>query len=248
MEFLYCTAMKKIASVDMDDTLINTHQYYTNAIEEYIDYMSENFGFDRDIVKKTRKDIDQSLVHKYGLSPERFPQSFVNATKELLQNEYEVQNIDKHIQKSRSIGLSAYRTPEEYQQNGFRDGAERMLKLLSEDYDELHLLTAGYPETQDDKIEALNLDDIFDSIHIVEMHTKGDVLRKLKEQNDVDEVVHIGNSEDSDVQGALDAEVRAVYLPNAQWRNTTEQDYDQHNDVLVFNTIEEYNKYLSNEG
>jgi len=79
-----------IATVDLDDTLINTQMYYVDATDSYVEYMNEKFGFENNSVEQLIKEIDDTLVDSLGLSEERFPTSFARTTETLLQDNNDV--------------------------------------------------------------------------------------------------------------------------------------------------------------
>jgi len=79
-----------IATVDLDDTLINTQMYYVDATDSYVEYMNEKFGFEKNSVEQLIKEIDDTLVDSLGLSEERFPTAFARTTETLLQDNNDV--------------------------------------------------------------------------------------------------------------------------------------------------------------
>lgn len=229
-----------VTTVDLDDTLIVNKVYYDKATERFVHHMEEKHGLDPDVVKDTLREIDRDRLEHMGLSKERFPTSFAKTVDELLENP-----TDEQRQQAKEMGYSAFLTEEEYAEEGFRDGATEMLDHLVEHAHELHLLTAGDPEVQKPKINALDLDRWFDEIHIVEMHGKSDILGNLVDEHHPHRnVVHIGNSESSDVKPAIEVGARAVYLPRNQWRGTSDVDYTVNPDVSVFDSIHDYTDIL----
>ncbi|MES2963991.1 MAG: HAD family hydrolase [Bdellovibrionota bacterium] len=85
-------------------------------------------------------------------------------------------------------------------------GAREMLRELKSRY-ELHLVTAGQEKTQHSKIEALNLGEIFQSIHVIDYRTgrrKGDAFAAIQHYSKLAPDLHlsIGNRLDSDIADA----------------------------------------------
>jgi len=232
-----------IATVDLDDTLIDTNSIYENCRTNYCDYLNNKFGFDPETVEELIVDIDTNLFSSMGLSKERFPKSFVLTANTLLKNE---ENVDLEYEKQTAYEFAneVYLTGKEYSNKGFMDDAKKMLNELDTKYDRLHLLTVGVPSVQNPKIKALNLDNWFNSIHIEKLHGKKDRLNNLKSTYDINEIVHIGNSEKSDVQAAINANVKSIYIPNSQWMGTTDRNYEDLDNVLVFESLNEYITYL----
>jgi FMN phosphatase YigB (HAD superfamily) len=149
-------------------------------------------------------------------------------------------DMEYEKQKARGFALTAFKTKKEYKKMGFRNNAEDMLDLLNEKFDRLHLITAGVPVIQNPKIEALNLEQWFDEIHIVEIKGKKDKIQKLRNKYDATNITHIGNSEMSDIKAAIKADANAVYLPRSQWMGTTDTDYNKIDSVEIFDSIPEY--------
>ncbi len=232
-----------IATVDLDDTLIDTTSLYEDCRTNYCDYLNDKYGFDTDKVEKLIINMDNNLFDSMGLSKERFPKSFVLTANELLKNKKNI-NLQSEKQIAYEFATDVYLTDEEYARNGFIENAEKMLNKLNEKYDRLHLLTVGVPSVQNPKINALNLDNWFNSIHIEKLHGKKDRLNNLKSTYDINEIVHIGNSEKSDVQAAINANVKSIYIPNSQWMGTTDRNYEDLDNVLVFESLNEYITYL----
>jgi len=232
-----------IVTVDLDDTLISTHRYYEEAKNNYADYMESNFNFDKLEVINLLEKTDIELFKEMGLAKKRFPRAFIETTEILLEDESV--SIDKHKKKAQEFGLEAFKTENEYKEIGFINGAEEMLNILRNKYDKMYLLTAGVPEVQNPKIRALNLNQWFDEVHIVKFNNKNNVLLQLRETYSTNNITHIGNSEKSDVQAAIDAGVNAVYIPNGEWVGTSDTDYSKIDDVKIFNTVLDCVSYLN---
>jgi FMN phosphatase YigB (HAD superfamily) len=233
----------RIATVDLDDTLIKTGIDYDNARTVFGKFVRENFGIDSKMAIQTSKKIDRDMLDGLGLSMERFPNSCSRALKELIDNPTQAQ-----LEQARTHGRKAFKTTSEYQERGFMEGAKEMLETLNEKNDALHLITAGVEELQKRKIDALNLNTYFDQTRVVGMHSKCEHIREFKERYDAqdDEIFHIGNSEKSDVKAALRANANAIYLPRGQWQGTTGTDYSTNENVHVFNKHSEFTQRVKN--
>jgi FMN phosphatase YigB (HAD superfamily) len=227
----------KIASVDLDDTLIRTGVDYYNANEELAEFANNTFDLDPSKVRETQKEIDSKQLNDLGLSLKRFPTSFRKTIEQLAASPTEEQ-----LEYAEELGWGAYKTKDEYSRKGFIDGAEEMLNRLEKISTEMHLITAGVPKLQQRKINALNLESKFDRTHIVPMDTKCETLMNISQNANVssENVFHIGNSEESDVKAALRANTNAVYLPSSQWRGTSGKEYTGHDSVHVFSSHREF--------
>jgi len=224
-----------IVTVDLDDTLIKTHHYYEQALQIYVDYMNNKFGFDKNRIRKLQKDIDLRLLYNMGLSKERYPTSFVYTTRRLLSNYNK-----KEEQKSRKIAEQVFKSERAYEENGFIKNSEKLIKLLKNKYDRLHIITAGVESVQLPKIKALKLNELFDDVHIVEMGTKHNTIQNIRQKYNATNITHIGNSYKSDVQAALKANANAIYIPNAEWMDKKDINYTSNENIKKFNSITEY--------
>lgn len=235
-----------IVTVDLDDTLISTHMNYVNAKEKYANYMNQKFGFDKETVIKLIDDIDSQLFEKMGLDRDRYPTAFVRTTDELLSN---TDNVDLDYEKNKAwdFGSKAFKTEQEYKNDGFIPNSEKMLDILVNEFDMVHLLTAGVSSVQNPKINALELDMWFDDIHIVGPGEKEDMIRELSDKFDATSMTHIGNSEKSDVKAAIEANATAIYIPNNEWLGNSDIDYREVDGVHVFDSISKYIEYISVE-
>lgn len=232
-----------IVTVDLDDTLISTHKNYVNSKNDYVEYMHNKFGFDKNRVKNLLEDIDSDLFEPMGLSKKRYPTAFIRTAEQLLSDKKNI-NLDEEKNKAQNFGLKTYKTKEEYKQDGFMNNAETMLDILVNRFDRVHLLTVGVPSVQEPKIKVLELSNWFDEFHIEELGGKSDAIQELRNEYNADSITHIGNSEKSDIQAALEANAQAVYLPNNEWMGKSDINYRTVDDVHVFDSISEYITHL----
>lgn len=197
-------------TVDLDDTLMLNHFLYERARNWFGEYMQTHFGIPEDDACDRQCEISREMVDNHGLDMERFPQACVRALHDLTD---EADDIDEY--RVQAIGYSVFKTPAQYANQGFRDGAEAFLESLP-NHTAQHVLTAGDPRVQQRKIDGLGLDDYFDEFHIVGVNQKARVLSDLADSGR--EVIHVGNSLASDVDAAAEADVHAVYVPGEEWR------------------------------
>lgn len=215
-----------IATVDLDDTLTETGKYYGQSINRFVEFMQSEYGLDPEMVKTRRKEIDVALTEEFGLNMQRFPQGLVIAYLDLVDNP-----TKEHREHIYGIGLNTFKSIEQYKQEGFMEGADEMLTLLNNHFDETHLVTAGDPLAQNPKIEALGLRDRLDEIHIVPHNGKETKLEEIASSSGVDngDVVHIGNSATSDIQAALEAGCYGVYISeDMDWISS-----DEHHELAL---------------
>lgn len=238
---LWYTTMT-IVTVDMDDTLIRTAFDYDEASQEFGEYMESNFNVDAQRAVQIQNDIDYELLQEEGLKLERYPMSFVQALEELIDSP-----SDAAIEDVREIGLSTFKSADEYASRGFMDGAEAMLNCLRTVTDHLHLVTVGDPKVQHPKIDGLNLEHWFDEIHIPSYEQgKAAVFENIldgKSGFESEHFVHIGNSASSDVEAALDAGGYAVYISDSlDWLSDDDlhQKFVNHDKVYAYTSATDF--------
>lgn len=225
-----------IVTVDMDDTLIRTSHDYTDASEQFGDFVEHEYGIPAERAIEVQNEIDYELLETEGLKLERYPKSFVLALQELVDDPEE-----QHLEHARDIGHTTFKSADEYASRGFMDGARQMLDCLRSHTDNLHLVTVGDPKVQEPKIEALDLHQWFDEIHIPS-YNQGktaifqDVLGRTKGLSE-NHFLHVGNSASSDVEAALNAGGHSVYISDdLDWLS----DDDQHTEFVNHERVYPY--------
>lgn len=224
-----------IVTVDMDDTLIRTSQDYTNASEQFGAFVAHEYGVDADRAVERQNEIDYRLLDEEGLSADRYPKSFELALRDLVDNPPET-----HIEHAREIGENTFKSRAEYADRGFMPGTREMLDCLRAHTENLHLVTVGDPEIQERKIDALSLENWFDSVHIPSFEEgKAAVFSDLLNTHSFDpsRFVHIGNSASSDVEPAIEVGGSSVYISDdTDWLS----DDDTHHEMVNHDAVHPY--------
>lgn len=105
-----------------------------------------------------------------------------------------------------------------------KDGCKEALDYLQENYN-LHIITNGFKETQDIKLDSCELRPYFSHIIISEEHDcikPDEKIFRLAEhlaQTERQHCVMIGDNLESDISGALNAGWEAVYFSNSKPQN-----------------------------
>lgn len=226
-----------VVSVDLDDTLIETGVKYERAKEWFGDYVTQNFDVGRDEAVDRYTELSSGLLDEYGLSKHRFPQAAVEALKSLVDD-----HSEEEKRRAYEIGRSAFKNKDQYMENGFiENGVKEFLQTVDDVSDLSILVTAGDPHIQNRKIDALGLRDYFDRIEVVDMNGKTAV---LEEFNDGDGLVHIGNSNHSDVRAASNADADCIYIPRGEWMDG-DNEYDGGGQIYTVDGILEAEKVLT---
>lgn len=198
--------------LDLDDTLIpNTYKYHepiwrcgmiiTRALGHLSVYPPE--------LLKIHNEIDQGLVNEKGFSADRFPLSWVLT--------YERVAAVAGIDPDPAVAERLRRTAEKFKQGPFRlfRGAKRMLKTLSAQGRELHVVTAGDEALQRRKIEEAGIAPLVDGVHVTPMK-KRDILASIVGDRP-EEGMMVGDSKKSDILPAIELGMTAVWLPSQTW-------------------------------
>lgn len=210
---------KTLITIDLDDTLLHTQHHYTEARENFAEFVNQKFGVDTETAKKTQSNYSRELLDKYGLKPIRFQLAMEEALIELTEGEL----TPSDLTEARKFGENAFKSADEYKSQGLADGSIELLNTARSLADSVWILTAGHPPLQNRKINAVDLHSYVDIIQIVGMNGKESVLKSASDRYDT--VVHIGNSSSSDVKPAEAANVNCIHIPTANWRNTEDISY-----------------------
>lgn len=211
---------------DLDDTLMWTSWGYSRAFEKFYNYMLELFDY-RLIELRTlgtiSEQIDKELVHTvnpvsgepYGYGMERFPASLVKTYEWLCAHGYGEYH-EMVARRVKIIGMEAF-DPLGYKKQGLVQGAEETLDYVQQQGDIQILVTKGEPLVQDCKVVSLNLDRWFgEEITVVSSKDSG-LFARYQKRFSGNSIFSVGNSYKSDIQPALDAGVRAIFIPYYTW-------------------------------
>lgn len=224
----------RLITLDLDDTLMWCGADYGDAKQQFGEYAAAKHDVSASTAVEVLNEFDKRNVEENGLSMDRFPRSFEDAYRHLADDP-----SDDAIEHVRGLARSVFKSTEEYGERGYMDGAEELLQALNEQSFELHLITAGDPRVQQRKIDGLGLNSYMDDTHIVPMDTKSERIRTLIDETpySASETYHIGNSLQSDIRAALEADANAIYIPTHQWRDVDDADYYRnHNRVAIYDS------------
>jgi putative hydrolase of the HAD superfamily len=201
---------------DGDDTLWDTMPIYTRAKRRFFSLMQRR-GFDRRKVEKFFDERDANNVALWGFSRKRFRMSMLGT-------------YDHFRRHASSGGVSGIR--EEIanlsdkvfvEAAGTTPYAGQVLSLLGLTC-RLILLTMGDRAVQKQRLETSRLKNYFDEIVIVS-HKDADTFRRLvlKHHLPPSQTWSVGNSLRSDINPALVAGLRAIWVPRRTWSYEDEQ-------------------------
>lgn len=199
--------------IDADDTLWENNIYFEQAIEAFIAYLD----LPHLSLEEIRVTLDE-VEHRMGYGSANFTRSLVEVYRRLKEND----PTQGELEQIRRLGETTHLYP-----IVLLDGVKETLDDLSPRHD-LFLLTKGDLDEQEGKIERSGIKDRFRRTVIVQekdVATYHHIVGEL--QIDPQQTWMIGNSPRSDINPALSAGLRAVFIPHPHtWRLEHEQIQD----------------------
>lgn len=212
----------KAVLFDVDNTLYNHKQYFTQAFRKISEYLSNKYKLDRN-------KIYYSLYRLWKKKTSMYPHLFNDALRDLNIDENEVENVVK-IFNTCNAKLTSYKD------------IVPTLKILKKENLKLGVITDGDPERQKRKIESLGLKKFFDLL-IYTSETKAKpsakpyekVIGVLKEKPE--NVIYVGDNPELDFKGAKNIGMVTVRVRRGEFRSMPKNkyiDFEIHNmkDVL----------------
>ena len=203
--------MYKAILIDFDDTLCYTNAVFNRVKNVYGEKMRSWGLWDEDLFT-VMNDFDVANVHKLGhFSTSCFPDAF-GQTYEFYCQKYGICFDQQKFDEVVKLGYTVFDSPIELMPD-----AEWLLQKLKPEY-KLFLVTHGDIESQKKRVVRSGISQYFDNIYILEKKTVEEYC-KIAEENEVDKSSSymIGNSLRYDVQLALEAGLKAVYLVSDSW-------------------------------
>lgn len=190
--------------IDGDDTLWENNVYFEQAIEDFIDFLDHS-RLSRTQVRAVLDEVERlnSRVHGYGSAA--FARNLRETFDRLAERQIEQTDTD-HI-----MGLARRIVREELE---LLPGVPQTLDTLKTRH-RLLLFTKGEWEEQRLKVERSGVADRFERVTVAR-EKDATAYRELLHDCEIDpgEAWMIGNSPRSDILPALEAGLRAVYIPH----------------------------------
>lgn len=209
---------------DADDTLWENNIYFEQAFDEFCAYLNHS-SLTPDEIRSVLDDIEivNNRIHGYGAL--NFARNLAECLVQLAERA-----IDEHdIARVKALG---HRILE--QEVVLMPGVAETLPLLAEKH-ELTMFTKGHPEEQNRKIDLSGLRPLFAHCEVVKEKNREAYLRLAEVRGfDHRHTWMIGNSPKSDINPALAAGLRAVYVPHERtWTLEREEIRDPEGRVMV---------------
>lgn len=189
---------------DADDTLWENNVYFEQAFAEFCAYLNHSSlapGEIRAILDEI--EIESNKIHGYGA---------VNFGRNLSQCYLHL--AERAIEEHDLKRVSAFAHQILLQEVELMDGVAETLPFLAEKH-ELTLFTKGDPAEQNRKIDLSGLRPLFAHCEVVKEKNKSAYEELVRTRGfDPGRTWMIGNSPKSDINPALDAGLRAVFVPH----------------------------------
>jgi putative hydrolase of the HAD superfamily len=189
---------------DADDTLWENNIYFEQAFDEFCAYLNHStLSPDEIRAVLDEIEIEYSRIHGYGA---------VNCGRNLSQCYLRLAEraVDEHDLKR----VSAFAHQILLQEVELMEGVAETLPFLAEKH-ELTMFTKGEPAEQNRKIDLSGLRPLFAHCEVVKEKNKRAYEKLARGRGfDPERTWMIGNSPKSDINPALDAGLRAVFVPH----------------------------------
>jgi putative hydrolase of the HAD superfamily len=186
--------------MDADDTLWENNIYFEQAIHDFITFLNHS-RLSPSEVRAVLDDAERLM----GYGSANFTQSLVETYRRLAEKDWH----DQDVQQVRQFGERLRSQPLQ-----LLDGVRDTLDYLSARHD-LILLTKGDVEEQQLKVERSGLVGFFRQVVIVPEKDVATYRRVISEVGiDPQHTWMVGNSPRSDINPALAAGLKAVYIPH----------------------------------
>ena len=200
--------------IDGDDTLWENNVYFEQAIEAFIDFLAHS-SMSRDQVRAALDEIERMNVAVHGYGSASFTKNLRQTYERLADRDLQPEDIQHVVQLGERIATQPMQLLPEVAET---------VRYLAGRHD-LMLLTKGHAEEQRLKIERSGLEAFFSATAIV--HEKNEeTYREIVRERQLDpaRTWMIGNSPRSDINPALAAGLRAVFIPHEHtWRLEKEE-------------------------
>ena len=216
--------MIKRVIFDIDNTLIPWESEYDKEIEKVLDEL--NIQYTEQEYKEIRKAFSEYEKVNYRFD-KKLMLDYIN---NYMKKQYPIEFIDKVLKKWGDC------VPEKIE-----DGVKDTLMYLKNKY-EMVILTDWFAKEQINRLEILDINKYFSRVYSAEKTNR----KPFKEafvnaiaDNKPAECIMIGDSLERDINGAINAGLKAVYYnPNET------PDYEEKNGYIIINKLEQLKEIL----
>jgi putative hydrolase of the HAD superfamily len=219
---------------DADNTLWHVESLYNEARADLCSYVSNLSGQPVPEIEDFQQDRDKELNEIYGYSAARFARSFEDTIYKFVPHATTAQ-----VRHVRALAEKVFAQKAE-----LVAGGEIVLRSLRAKGFHLGLLTAGEAWVQEKRIAQFHLQGIFHAIDVVERKTEKEFLDFCQKNGiKADDCWVVGDSLRSDIDPAIKAGLRAILVPNENWKRVEAVKVDA-SKYSVANKLEEVLKVI----
>ncbi len=215
--------MRQHLIFDADDTLWENNVYFENAFDQFCDYLNHS-SLTPDEIRAVLDEIEieNNRIHGYGAL--NFGRNLSQCYLHLAERA-----VDEHDLKR----VTAFAHQILSQEVELMQGVAETLPLLAEKH-ELTLFTKGDPPEQNRKIDLSGLRPLFAHVEVVKEKNKA-AYHQLADVRGFDRkhTWMIGNSPKSDINPALAAGLRAVFVPHERTWSLEREEICEAEDRLI---------------
>ena len=189
---------------DADDTLWENNIYFEQAFDEFCAYLNHS-SLTPDEIRGILDDIERENNKIHGYGAVNFGRNLSQCYLRLAERAVDEHDLKRVTELAHQILL---------QEVELMDGVAETLPFLAEKH-ELTMFTKGDPAEQNRKIDLSGLRPLFAHCQIVKEKNRSAYEELARVRSfDLERTWMIGNSPKSDINPALDAGLRAVFVPH----------------------------------
>jgi len=221
--------------IDADDTLWENNIYFEEAFEQFVDFLDHS-SMSAAEIRTVLDEIEIANIKIHGYGAANFARNLAQCYERLA--EREIRQND--LRTAMSFAERILDCPME-----LIEGVVETLAYLSTRH-ELTLFTKGHPEEQKLKIDRSGVGEYFQHTAIVkEKDTEAYSTLARERGLDMERTWMVGNSPKSDINPALAAGLRAVFIPHPRtWGLEHEEIQPVDGRLLVLESFRDLRRYF----
>jgi len=213
---------QKLICFDLDDTLIDDNWKFETTFCDCMKAILLGLAARAptiDEILQIARDMDNRLLEELPKDKKYSPNRLIEAwqtTYRVISERQEIP-VKPHIMNMlEAYVLQNYESPYLV----IAGAVDALVRIRALPNVQMHVATAGTAEIQLQKLNHTRLNHYFDHVEIVQDgEDKGEYLRQKVGEYGKENVIMVGNSMRSDINPALDAGVKAIYIPRGSWSN-----------------------------
>ena len=195
---------KQTLLIDADDTLWENNIYFEDAFEQFVDFLDHS-SMSAAEIRAVLDEIEIANIKTHGYGAANFARNLAQCYERLAEREIEQEDLRTAMSFAERILDCPMQLIE---------GVAETLAYLAERH-ELTLFTKGHPEEQKLKIDRSGVGEFFHHTAIVREKDTQAYARLARERElETERTWMVGNSPKSDINPALAAGLKAVFIPH----------------------------------